>query len=150
MSTPLWKCHIKLFVFFNEKYRSFPQKIMWMGKFWHFFSIYSMHKFAHFHKNKIPARVVLEMAVFPALSSVILILLIGKLHSFHRWSWFLRWCSKFPLIIMVKLKTNENDLFAPNSKSFDFKNEIFVVMKLLSGWNTSFQDNLKPSGSLAW
>jgi hypothetical protein len=60
-----------------------------------------------FHKNKIHARVVLEMAVFPALSSVILTLLIGKLHSFHRWSWFLRWCSKFPLILIVMVKLNQ-------------------------------------------
>jgi hypothetical protein len=85
-----------------------------------------------FHKNKIHARVVLEMAVFPALSSVILTLLIGKLHSFHRWSWFLRWCSKFPLIliIMVKLKIKWEWPLWHKFKSFTMKNEIFVVMKL--------------------
>jgi hypothetical protein len=82
--------------------------------------------------NKIHARVVLEMAVFPALSPVILILLIGKLHSFHRWSWFLRWCSKFPLIliIMVKLKIKWEWPLWHKFKSFTMKNEIFVVMKL--------------------
>ena len=31
-----------------------------------------------------------------------IMLLMSKLRSFHRWSWFLRWGSKSPLIILVK------------------------------------------------
>lgn len=112
----------RIICFSTRNVEASPQNVMWMGQFLHFFSIYFMHKFAYFHKNKIHARVVLEMAVCPALSSVILILLIGKLHSFHRWSWFLRWGSKSPLIILVKIKWPP----WPNSKSFAMKDLRFL------------------------